>query len=184
MNFPVHVWNTEVWSDNFFQKTSYEYSWSVLKKHARTADKVDYFTWYPNLGWKHPSILGVFVISKGQLNNIGSRKHTDAITLIWLESACKAKYCSHLSCSQQNHDNLLLHDEKNVSGVKSFLLLIIYAKEDEYQVKLVKFMFCKKATKNDEIFTVDLTLTKQGQIDGEDFVNFRGLLRKTWTLES
>ena len=39
-------------------------------------------------------------------------------------------------------------------------------------------MFSKKATKIDEIFTVDLTLCSKCQIDGEDFVNFFGLLRK------
>ena len=39
-------------------------------------------------------------------------------------------------------------------------------------------MFSKKATKIDEIFTVDLTLCSKFQIDGEDFVNFCGLLRK------
>ena len=39
-------------------------------------------------------------------------------------------------------------------------------------------MFSKKATKFDEIFTVDLTLCSKCQIDGEDFVNFCGLLRK------
>ena len=32
--------------------------------------------------------------------------------------------------------------------------------------------------KIDEIFTVDLTLCSKHQIDGEDFVNFRGFLRK------
>ena len=42
----------------------------------------------------------------------------------------------------------------------------------------VKFMFSKKATKNDEIFTVNLTLCIKCQIYGEDFVNFCGLLRK------
>ena len=42
----------------------------------------------------------------------------------------------------------------------------------------VKFMFSKKATKIDEIFTVDLTLSSKCQFDGEDFVNFCGLLRK------
>ena len=36
-------------------------------------------------------------------------------------------------------------------------------------------MFSKKATKNDEIFTVDLTVTTYCQIDGEDFC---GLPRK------
>ena len=39
-------------------------------------------------------------------------------------------------------------------------------------------MSSKKATKIDKIFTVDLTLCSKWQIDGEDFVNFRGLLRK------
>ena len=42
----------------------------------------------------------------------------------------------------------------------------------------LKFMFSKKATKIDEIFTVDLMLCSKRQIDGEDFANFRGLLRK------
>ena len=39
-------------------------------------------------------------------------------------------------------------------------------------------MFSKKATKIDEIITVDLTLCSKRQINGEDFVNFRDLLRK------
>ena len=41
-----------------------------------------------------------------------------------------------------------------------------------------KFVFSKKATKIDEIFTVNLTLCSKCQIDGEDFFNFCGLLRK------
>ena len=43
---------------------------------------------------------------------------------------------------------------------------------------IVKFVFSKKATKIDEIFTVDLTVCSKCQIDGEDFVNYCGLLRK------
>ena len=40
-------------------------------------------------------------------------------------------------------------------------------------------MFSKKATKIDEIFTIDLTLySGKRQINGEEFVNFRGLLWK------
>jgi hypothetical protein len=39
-------------------------------------------------------------------------------------------------------------------------------------------VFSKNATKIEEIFTVDLTITTQCQIDGEDFFNFCGLLRK------
>ena len=42
---------------------------------------------------------------------------------------------------------------------------------------LIKFMFSKKATKIDEIFTVDLADTTYCQIDGKDFVKFCGLLR-------
>ena len=40
----------------------------------------------------------------------------------------------------------------------------------------IKFMFSKKTTKIDEIFTVDLTLCSKCQIDGEDIVNYCGLL--------
>ena len=45
---------------------------------------------------------------------------------------------------------------------------------------VIKFMFSKKATKIDQIFTVDLTFTKLSkcQINGEDFFNFCSLLRK------
>ena len=43
---------------------------------------------------------------------------------------------------------------------------------------MLKFMFSKKATKIDEIFTVNLTLCSRRQIDCEDFVNFIGLFRK------
>ena len=39
-------------------------------------------------------------------------------------------------------------------------------------------MFSKKATKIDEIFTVDLTLCSKCQINSDDFANFFGLLRK------
>ena len=39
-------------------------------------------------------------------------------------------------------------------------------------------MFSKKATKIDTIFTVNLTVCSNRQIDGEDFINFCGLLRK------
>ena len=42
----------------------------------------------------------------------------------------------------------------------------------------LKFMFSKKATKIDEIFTVDLTLCSKCQIDSEYFFIFCGLLRK------
>ena len=42
----------------------------------------------------------------------------------------------------------------------------------------LKFMFSKKATKFDKIFPVYLTLCSGFQINGEDLVNFCGLLRK------
>ena len=43
---------------------------------------------------------------------------------------------------------------------------------------MVKFMFSKKATKFDKIFTIDLIFTTLLQIDGEDFFKFCGLFRK------
>ena len=52
------------------------------------------------------------------------------------------------------------------------------AKSDKIMTTVVKFLFSKKATKIDEIFTVDLILCSKCQIDGEDFVIFCGLLRK------
>ena len=42
----------------------------------------------------------------------------------------------------------------------------------------LKFMSSKKATKIDEIYIINLTLCSKSQIDGKDFVNFCGLLRK------
>ena len=42
---------------------------------------------------------------------------------------------------------------------------------------LLKFMFSKKATKFEKIFTVDLKLCNKLQINGKDFVNFCVLLR-------
>ena len=45
-------------------------------------------------------------------------------------------------------------------------------------LEYIKFTFSGKATKIDKIFTVNLTVCSNRQIDGEDFVNFCGLLRK------
>ena len=47
-----------------------------------------------------------------------------------------------------------------------------------FQVNKVKFMYSKKATKIDEIFNFDLMLCSKSQINGKDFPNYRGLLRK------
>ena len=44
--------------------------------------------------------------------------------------------------------------------------------------EVLKFMFSKKATQIDEIFIVDLTLCSECKIDGGNFVNFCGFLRK------
>ena len=52
------------------------------------------------------------------------------------------------------------------------------AQAQKFGILMIKFMFSKKATKIDEFFTVDLTICSKHQIDGEDIINFRGLLRK------
>ena len=41
----------------------------------------------------------------------------------------------------------------------------------------IEFGYSEKATKIDEIFTVDLTLCSKCQIDGEDFISLCGPLR-------
>ena len=62
--------------------------------------------------------------------------------------------------------------------IKGIIHKLIHEMSSE-SIKPVKFMFSKKAIKIDEIFSVSLTLTKyKCQIDGEDLVNFCGLLRK------
>ena len=48
----------------------------------------------------------------------------------------------------------------------------------EFYFATHSLVFSKKATKIDEIFTIDLTLCSKCQIDGEDFVIFCGLFRK------
>ena len=47
-----------------------------------------------------------------------------------------------------------------------------------FYLNALKFMFSKKATKIGEIFTIDLTLCSKRQMDGEEFINFCGLLWK------
>ena len=51
-------------------------------------------------------------------------------------------------------------------------------------LSILKLIFSKKAAKILDIFTVDLTVTTYCQINGEDFVNFCGLLRKHELYES
>ena len=67
----------------------------------------------------------------------------------------------------------------NLSGGDLFLFYLrvcSYNKNIKILNPLLKFMFSKKATKINEIFTVDLTLCSKCQIYGEDLVNFCGLL--------
>ena len=45
-------------------------------------------------------------------------------------------------------------------------------------LEIITFIFSKKVTKIDEIFTIDLTVCSKCQIGGEDFVNLYGLLTK------
>ena len=58
------------------------------------------------------------------------------------------------------------------------LLLLLLERYPNLSLSLIKFMFSKKATKIDKIFTINLTVCSNRQIDVEDFVNFCGLLRK------
>ena len=57
-------------------------------------------------------------------------------------------------------------------------LSFLFNTKSQKHLSRVKFVFSKKATKFEKNVTVDLTHTTYFQIDGEDFVNFCGLLRK------
>ena len=48
----------------------------------------------------------------------------------------------------------------------------------EVMQSLLKLTFSEKATKIDKIFTVNLRVCRNRQIDGEDFVNYCSLLTK------
>ena len=52
------------------------------------------------------------------------------------------------------------------------------SKQNMLELRTLKFIFSKKATKIDKIFTVDLMHTTYRQINGEDFINFCGLPRE------
>ena len=54
----------------------------------------------------------------------------------------------------------------------------MYEFQNSDQRGQLKFTFSEKVTKIDKIFTVNLTVCSNCQIDGEDFINFCGLLRK------
>ena len=64
------------------------------------------------------------------------------------------------------------------SNLVSFLHTDMTKKEAFKLGSSLKFMFSKKVTKIEKIIMVNLTVTTYCQIDGEDFVNFCGLLRK------
>ena len=68
---------------------------------------------------------------------------------------------------------LLVDDTKAFFKVQNY-----YSFEILLKLFLLKFMFSKKATKIDEIFTINLMLCSKRQIDNEDFINFLGLLRE------
>ena len=74
-----------------------------------------------------------------------------------------------MDLSEQSKIQVFKDEIKNVQVGPSLFLLVRFS---------LKFMFSRKTTKIDEIFTFDLTLCTKCQIDGEDFVNFCGLLRK------
>ena len=74
----------------------------------------------------------------------------------------------------------ILLESLNINGFIIFFLgkPIIWNQISKEDRRLLKFTFSEKATKIDKIFTVNLTVCSNRQIDGEDFVNVCGLLRK------
>ena len=70
-------------------------------------------------------------------------------------------------------------DEMFYEGTSQFACSLSFTRCCEtMKIEEVKFVFSKKATKIDEIFTVHLSLCSKCQINGQVFVNFCCLLRK------
>ena len=91
--------------------------------------------------------------------------------------------CIVYLCSVFGENSLVIKkDMQLISGLKPNCMRLMIALDWIVHFTnfswLLKFVFSKKATKFDKIFTNDLTLTALCQIDGEDFVNFCGLLSK------
>ena len=78
----------------------------------------------------------------------------------------RSKYISHLEVFGIDFETLKVFDRELQSGLTMSIILL-----RAFRQFLIKFMFCKKTTKNYLIFTVDLTLKLQID-DGEDFVIF------------
>ena len=82
----------------------------------------------------------------------------------------------------QSKVKVFLLDQQVIYSVKSkhknFHNKYIQNSNFKHQPRTLKFTYSEKATKIDKTFTVNLTICSNRQIDGEDFVNFCGLLRK------
>ena len=91
----------------------------------------------------------------------------DRIQAIFLNLFYFNTVCNHIIISstilplnQNNFQND--SDELDIDlGLQTQILALIFLSKRKYIIELtLKFMFSKKATKNNEIFNVDLTLTK------------------------
>ena len=101
----------------------------------------------------------------------------------WIKQVGMLKFLSGINCSLMHWSKklTLVFDDLGIflwSRIMNLIFPLLCVISRNYWKQFLKFMFSKKATKNDEIFSVDLTLCSKCQIDGEDFVSLRGLLRK------
>ena len=82
--------------------------------------------------------------------------------------------------------NKLIHNSTTKYEPSPYIPKLIKKMNDDNFMKITKYLaeltlnfgFSKKAKKFEKIFSVDLMLCSKCQIDGEDSVNFCGLLRK------
>ena len=123
-----------------------------------------YHVFYEHLGKQRKNILSdlffVLEISTVHMSNVHVGHRSDNFFFLF-RLASQLKFCK-------------------VSTVQMFMLAISKMRTTQNWkiIPIIKFMFFKKTTKIDEIFTVDLTLCSKRQINGEDFLNFHGILRK------
>ena len=119
---------------------------------------------------------------ENDFDNKLAQKLPKSVSILRTSAAPTKAEITRETAPENDDDNFnSLNEDFEDTGKSMSEALIFESTNPQYDNRLfieLKFMFSKKATKIDEIFTIDLTLCTKCQIDGEDFVNFCGLLGK------
>ena len=138
--------------------------WGVKRIYENLWKKLKISTMKLECQWFHASYITFVCLLALSVCYVTVRVDANPGLKIWLRISIKKRVRNFCDFS---HEKSMASKQINQLYKMSYLQVI--------KTKMVKN---KKATKIDEIFTVDLKVTTYCQIDGEDFVNFCGLLRK------